>query len=161
LIIGLGGGADALAGLANGVGPMTAIELNPVTVRLGRDDFRDFNGNLFNSPRLDVVNGEARHWVESHDEKFDLIVLNSIDTLSALSSGAYVLAESYLYTVEAFRSYLSRLAPGGIYALYSTLLRKRPPMQPLSFTTVMIGRRIAKSEMNMVWLPTSWCQTRW
>jgi hypothetical protein len=119
LIIGLGGGADALAGLANGVGQMTAVELNPVTVRLGSRDFRDFNGDLFNSPRLEVVTGEARHWVESHDEKFDLIVLNSIDTLSALSSGAYVLAESYLYTVEGFRSYLERLAPGGVYALYS------------------------------------------
>lgn len=119
LIIGLGGGADALAGIANGAGPMTAVELNPVTVRLGREEFSDFNGGLFNSDRLDVVADEARHWVRSTDERFDLIVLNSIDTLSALSSGAYVLAESYLYTVEAFRDYLSRLKPGGMYALYA------------------------------------------
>jgi hypothetical protein len=120
LIIGLGGGADALAGIANGVGPITALELNPVTVELGRDKYRDFNGGLFSAPGVEVVNAEARHWIESHpDERFDLVVLNSIDTLSALSSGAYVLAESYLYTTDAFRSYLERLKPGGMFALYS------------------------------------------
>ncbi len=119
LIIGLGGGADALAGIANGVGPMTGLELNPVTVELGKRRFADFNGGLFNSPRLDVVAAEARHWVESHDERFDLIVLNSIDTLAALSSGAYVLAESYLYTVEAFERYLDHLEDNGMFALFS------------------------------------------
>ncbi len=119
LIIGLGGGADALAGIANGAGPMTGLELNPVTVRLGKKEFSDFNGGLFNSPRLAVVTAEARHWVEASQDSFDLIVLNSIDTLAALSSGAYVLAESYIYTVDAFRSYLEHLTPGGVFALYA------------------------------------------
>jgi SAM-dependent methyltransferase len=120
LIIGFGGGADALAGIANGVGPIKALELNPVTVELGRDKYSDFNGGLFSRPGVEVVNAEARHWIESHpDQRFDLVVLNSIDTLSALSTGAYVLAESYLYTTDAFRSYLERLKPGGIFALFS------------------------------------------
>ena len=119
LIIGLGGGADALAGVANGAGPMTGLELNPITVDLGRADYADFNGGLFDSDVLEVETAEARHWIESSDREFDLIVLNSIDTLSALSSGAYVLAESYLYTVEAFRSYLEHLGPGGVYSLFS------------------------------------------
>jgi SAM-dependent methyltransferase len=119
LIIGLGGGADALAGIANDAGPMTGLELNPVTVRLGRREFRDFNGGLFDSSRLEVINTEARHWVEASSERFDLVVLNSIDTLSALSSGAYVLAESYIYTADAFRSYLEQLKPGGLFALYA------------------------------------------
>ena len=117
LIIGLGGGADALAGIANGAGPITGLELNPVTVRLDTQDFRDFNGGVFDHVR--VVAAEARHWVESSDERFDLIVLNGIDTLSALSSGAYVLAESYLYTTQAFQRYLQHLSPGGVYALFA------------------------------------------
>ncbi len=119
LIIGFGGGADALGALANGVGDITALELNPITVELGAERFADFNGGLFNREGVHVVAAEARHWIESHDQKFDLVVLNSIDTLSALSTGAYVLAESYLYTAEAFQSYLERLAPGGMYALFS------------------------------------------
>ena len=120
LIIGLGGGADAVAGIANGAGPMTGLELNPVTMKLGLDTYRDFNGDLFHSDRLQVVNGEARHYTEANrDRRYDLVVLNGIDTLSALSSGAYVLAESYLYTREAFARYLSLLKPHGVYALYA------------------------------------------
>jgi hypothetical protein len=120
LIIGLGGGADALAGVANGAGPMTGVELNPVTVKLGMETFRDFNGGLFHADNLTVVNAEARHYAEANAvRRFDLVVLNSIDTLSALSSGAYVLAESYLYTREAFTHYLELLKPQGIYALYA------------------------------------------
>lgn len=120
LIIGLGGGADALAGIANDAGPMTGLELNPVTVKLGSETYRDFNGGLFRSDRLHVVNTEARHFTEANrDRRFDLVVLNGIDTLSALSSGAYVLAESYLYTREAFTRYLELLKPNGIYALYA------------------------------------------
>ncbi len=119
LIIGLGGGADALAGIANGVGNMTAVELNPVTIELGKTQFAEFNGGLFNRTDMNVVNAEGRHFIDAEDKDYDLIVLNSIDTLSALSTGAYVLAESYLYTREAFSSYLSSLSPGGMFALYS------------------------------------------
>jgi hypothetical protein len=120
VIIGLGGGADAMAGIANGAGPTTGLELNPITVKLGEDTYRAFNGGLFHSDHLQVVNTEARHYVEAHrDRRVDLVVLNGIDTLSALSSGAYVLAESYLYTREAFTRYLELLKPNGIYALYA------------------------------------------
>ena len=119
LIIGLGGGADALAGLANGVGEMTGVELNPVTVDLGVNRYRKFNGGIFSDGTVKVVNAEGRHWVDSDSARYDLIVLNSIDTLSALSTGAYVLAESYLYTREAFRSYLEHLDKDGMFALYS------------------------------------------
>jgi len=119
LIIGLGGGADALTARANGARTVTGLELNPVTVRLGREDYAEFNGNVFNAEGVEVVNAEARHWIESTDERFDLVVLNSIDTFSALSSGAYVLAESYLYTTEAFTTYLEHLGPDGMFSLVS------------------------------------------
>jgi hypothetical protein len=119
LIIGLGGGADAMAGLANGARTITGLELNPVTVRLGREDYADFNGGLFTAPGVEVVNAEARHWIEATDATYDVVVLNSIDTFAALSSGAYVLAESYLYTTEAFGAYLDHLAPDGVFSLVS------------------------------------------
>ncbi len=119
LIIGLGGGADALAGLANGVGEMTGVELNPVTVDLGVKRYAKFNGGIFSDGTVKVVNAEGRHWIDADPARYDLIVLNSIDTLSALSTGAYVLAESYLYTREAFRSYLEHVDKDGMFALYS------------------------------------------
>ncbi len=159
-IIGLGGGADALAALANGAGRITGIELNPVTVELGRERFKGFNGGLFVSPRLDVVTDEARHWMDASDDRFDLIVLNGIDTLSALSTGAYVLAESYLYTVDAFTTYLEHLTPAGMYALYSfdNFGVAGPTMIVLRFTATLEAALrnlgVASPEQNLVVIAT-------
>jgi spermidine synthase len=61
-----------------------------------------------------LVAGEGRHFVRTTQDQYDLIQLTGVDTLSAMNSGAYVLAENYLYTVEAFHDYLDHLAPGGI-----------------------------------------------
>ena len=35
-----------------------------------------------------MVAAEGRHYLRSHTDKYDLIEINSVDTLSALSSGA-------------------------------------------------------------------------
>ena len=40
-----------------------------------------------------------------------------VDSFAALSSGAYALTESYLYTEEAMADYLGHLAPGGALAI--------------------------------------------
>jgi len=40
-----------------------------------------------------------------------------VDTLAALSSGAYVLAEDHLYAVEACHEYLETLRPGGLLSV--------------------------------------------
>jgi hypothetical protein len=56
---------------------------------------------------------EGRSFVSRSDSQYDLIMIHGIDTFAALSSGAYVLSESYLYTVEAMKAYLNHLSPGG------------------------------------------------
>ena len=43
--------------------------------------------------------------------------MTGVDTLAAQSTGAYVLAESYLYTVEAFEDYLAHLADDGLLSI--------------------------------------------
>ena len=45
---------------------------------------------------------------------YDVLQMSGIDTWTALASGAYVLAENYLYTEEALRSMFSHLEPGGV-----------------------------------------------
>jgi hypothetical protein len=74
----------------------------------------DFFGGFFRTPEVTLVAGEGRHFIHMSDNKFDVIQLTGVDTLSAMNSGAYVLAESYLYTAEAFHDYLDHLAPGGV-----------------------------------------------
>jgi len=48
---------------------------------------------------------------------FDVIQMTGIDTWTSLTSGAYVLAENYLYTTEAFATMHQRLAENGILSV--------------------------------------------
>lgn len=115
--IGLGGGADVLNGLVNGARHVTGVEINPATVHAVRDLYADRNGGILRRPDVSAVVGEGRSFLRSSDARYDLVEINSVDTLAALSTGAYVLSESYLYTAEAVGDYLDHLEPGGIFAM--------------------------------------------
>jgi hypothetical protein len=117
LVIGVGGGTDILNAIANDAKSVRGIELNPITVQLCKQDYADYNGGIFNRPNVTMVAAEGRNYLRSHEDKYDLIEINSVDTLSALSSGAYVLSESYLYTADAVSDYLAHLRPGGVFAM--------------------------------------------
>ena len=117
LIIGVGGGADVMNGLVNGASRITGAELDPHTVDLLVNRFRDFTGGIYDRPDVTLHAAEGRHFVRSTDQRFDLIQITGVDTLAALSSGAYVLAENYLYTVEAYLDYFRALRPGGMLSI--------------------------------------------
>jgi len=119
LVIGSAGGQEIIASLYFGASRVTAVELNPVTVSLLTDHFRDFTGHLAEHPKVTLVNAEGRSFLENSDDRFDLVWLVAPDSYAAMnaaSSGAFVLTESYLYTVEMLRSAFAHLAPGGIVA---------------------------------------------
>ena len=115
--IGLGGGADVLNALNNRAKSVVGVEINPMTVRAGRELFNDFNGDILNRPGVEAVVAEGRSFLRSRDTRYDLVEINSVDTLSALSTGAYVLSESFLYTADAVDDYLEHLEPKGIFAM--------------------------------------------
>jgi len=115
--IGLGGGADVLNALRHHASSVVGVEINPMTVHAVRDLFRDLNGDVLNRSDVEAVAAEGRSFLRSRDTRYDLIEINSVDTLSALSTGAYVLSESYLYTSDAVSDYLDHLRPNGIFAM--------------------------------------------
>jgi hypothetical protein len=117
LVIGLGGGFDLLNGIANGASHITGVELDPVTVEVGKGREAEFNGHIFSRPDVDVVVAEGRSFLRHSDRRYDIIQLTGVDTLSALSTGAYMLAESYLHTVEAMQEKLGHLTPDGTLSL--------------------------------------------
>ncbi|MBI4514768.1 MAG: hypothetical protein HY699_03005 [Deltaproteobacteria bacterium] len=137
--IGLGGGADVLNGLLNGARSIVGVEINPATVYAGKTLFREFNGNILNHPKVDAVASEGRSFLRTRNAHYDLIEINSVDTLSALSTGAYVLSESYLYTADAVSDYLSHLNPGGIFAMAVGDLNdeREPPRHTLRLASVV------------------------
>jgi hypothetical protein len=117
LIVGSAGGHEILASLYFGAGAITGVELNPVTVDLLTERYADYAGRLHENPRVQVVNAEGRSFLHQNDENYDLIWFVAPDSYAAMnaaSSAAFVLSESYLYTVEAIRQSLGHLAPGGV-----------------------------------------------
>ena len=115
LVIGPGGGRDILTALTMGSGPVTGVEINPITVRLMRTRFRTFTGGLYDGfPGVHVINDEGRSFLRHSGERYDLIEASLVDTWAASSAGAYALTENNLYTVEAFEDYLGHLTPDGV-----------------------------------------------
>ncbi|MGH9840907.1 MAG: hypothetical protein ACREEM_19200, partial [Blastocatellia bacterium] len=117
LVIGPGGGRDLLSALHMGSGPVTGVEINPITIELMRGQFRDYTGGLYDGfPGVSVINDEGRSFVRHATAEYDLIQASLVDTWAASAAGAHALTENNLYTVEAFEDYLRRLTPGGVIA---------------------------------------------
>ena len=117
LLIGVGGGWDAALAVLNNATSIVAVDINPITMRLVLQEYATYNKQLFHRPEFTSIVSEGRSYVRRSAERFDVIHMHGVDTCAALSSGAYVLAEHYLYTVEAFLDYFRHLEPDGILSI--------------------------------------------
>jgi hypothetical protein len=117
LVIGPGGGIDVMTALRHGAQSVTAVEVNRAVVSLMRGSYAAYSGDLYFDPRVHLVEDEARSFVRRSGERYDLVVMTVVDSFAALSSGAYALTESYLYTEQAMADYLDHLAAGGALAV--------------------------------------------
>lgn len=117
VIIGSGGGMDVHNALAFGARSVTAVEINPLIIDLVTDRYRDEVGGIFGDPRVTLVEDEGRSYVSRAEAPADVVQLTLIDTWAAGASGAYSLTENYLYTTDAFRTYLENLTPDGMLSI--------------------------------------------
>ncbi|MCC6734381.1 MAG: hypothetical protein IT394_14215 [Candidatus Omnitrophica bacterium] len=115
-IIGVGGGRDILSARAFGHQNITAIEINPIFIDLLQNRFREYAG-IAVDPEIKLVVDEARSWLAGHDQQFRVIQMSMIDTWAATTSGAFALSENGLYTLEAWKLFLSRLSEDGIFTV--------------------------------------------
>src|SRR5690606_1211051 len=102
LVIGTGGGRDILSALDFGARSVTGVELNPNIIATANERFGEFTGHLDRDPRVRFVNDEARSYITRQSAAYDVIQISLIDTWAATASGAFVLSENSLYTVEAW-----------------------------------------------------------
>lgn len=117
LVLGAGAGSDVLQALSHGSAAVDAVELDRNVIDLVSERFRDYAGNLYNQPGVHVYAAEARGFVNTSDKRYDLIQVALLDSFGTASAGLYGLSENYLYTIEGFQTYLSRLTPGGMLAV--------------------------------------------
>ena len=137
LVLGAGGGTDVLQALALGARTVDAVELNPLVVTLVERTFGDFSGRPYSLPGVRPHLAEARGFVASHDQRYDLIQVALLDAFSTAAAGLHGLAETYLYTVEALGTYLDHLTPGGLLAI--TRWVTLPPRDPLKLFATAVA----------------------
>jgi spermidine synthase len=96
-----------------GVTHVTLVELDPYMTRLFTDDprLRALNGGALSDPRVRVVHADAFTWLDSHDEIFDVIVVDFPDPSN--------FALGKLYTTTFYEALDRHLAASG-YAVVQT-----------------------------------------
>jgi len=136
LILGAGAGSDVLLALQQGASHVDAVELNPQVITMVRERFADFAGPVFDNEKVDTHIGEARGFVAHSTARYDLVQIALLDSFGVSGSGVQALNENYLYTVEAIRSYLEHLEPGGLLAITRWL--RVPPRDSLKLAATVI-----------------------
>lgn len=137
LVLGAGAGSDVLQALYHGANRIDAVELDRNVIDLVQHRFHDFAGDLYTRPGVHVHEGEARGFVSTSDDHYDLIQVALLDSFGVASAGLYGLSESYLYTVEALQTYLNRLTPGGMLAVTRWL--NLPPRDALKLFATAVA----------------------
>jgi spermidine synthase len=121
LILGAGSGTDVAAALRHGAKHVTAVDIDPVILRLGAERHPD---RPYSDPRVTVVCDDARHFLRTTRTKYDLVVFALIDSLTVQSSFSGVRLESYMFTKESFDAVRDRLSPRGTMVLYNYFREK-------------------------------------
>jgi spermidine synthase len=121
LILGAGSGTDVAAALRHGAKHVTAVDIDPVILRLGAERHPD---QPYSDPRVTVVCDDARHFLRTTRTRYDLVVFALIDSLTVQSSFSGVRLESYMFTKESFDAVRDRLSPRGVMVLYNYFREK-------------------------------------
>jgi hypothetical protein len=114
-VIGVGGGRDVVAAVRSGHEPVLGLELNSQIVAVHRTIYPD-ESPLTGLP-VELVTEEARGHLTREQRRFSVIAMPMLDTWAATGGGAFSLSENGLYTVEAWKIFLSRLLPDGILSV--------------------------------------------
>ena len=136
LIIGTGGGNDIKAARLFGQRHITAVEVNPIIARdvMSSEPFLSYSGSIYHQPNVRLIVDEGRSVIRSSSERYDIIQATMVDTWAATSAGAFALTENNLYTVEAFKDYVTRLTDDGVLTM--TRWYFEPPDQLLRLITL-------------------------
>jgi SAM-dependent methyltransferase len=159
LLLGAGTGNDAAAALRNGAGDVTAVEIDPLILQLGKKLHFE---QPYSSPRVHVILNDARSYIQNTDQRFDLIVFSFLDSHTTSSYYSTIRIDNYVYTLEAIRQTKALLKPGGLMIIKFAVLTPwiggrlkelaqavfdRPPLQTQGGRFLILGSqdRIAQA----------------
>jgi predicted RNA methylase len=113
LLVGAGSGNDAAGALRHGVAHVTAVEIDPAIISMGR---RYHPEKPYDSSRVRVIVDDARSFFATTQQRYDVISFGLLDshTTTAMTNARL---DHYVYTRESLERAKSLLAPGGIVVL--------------------------------------------
>ncbi len=120
LVIGFGAGVTAGSLVVHPeIERIVICDVEPLMPKIGGKYFATENHHVLDDPRVEVVIDDARHFLATTDEQFDII---TSDPLDPWMDGAAV-----LYTVEFYELERKHLRPGGIVAQWLPLYETDEP----------------------------------
>ena len=120
LVIGFGAGVTAGSLVIHPeIERIVICDFEPLMPEIGGKYFAAENYNVVDDPRVEIVVDDARHYVATTREQFDII---TSDPLDPWMDGAAV-----LYTVEFYELARQRLRPGGVVAQWLPLYETDEP----------------------------------
>jgi hypothetical protein len=142
LVVGAGGGNDVAGALRAGAEAVDAVEIDPAVVLLGR---RLHPNQPYASPRVRIVNDDARAFFRRATGPYDLVLFGLLDSHTSPSAYTNVRLDHFVYTRESFTDMGRLLSPSGIVVLFfepqtwwiadrlATLLRETFGTAPMGF----------------------------
>jgi spermidine synthase len=107
LIVGFGAGVTAGSFVLHpGIKRIVICEIEPLIPRMVAPYFTKENYDVVHDPRVEIIYDDARHYILTTNEKFDIITSDPIHP--------WVKGAASLYTKEYFELVKSHLNPGGV-----------------------------------------------
>jgi spermidine synthase len=114
VVIGCGAGVTAGAvSIDPAVEHETIAEIEPLVPKVVSTYFSEHNFDVVRNPKVHVRIDDARHFIQTTNEKFDAITSDPLDP--------WVKAAAMLYTKEFFETAKAHLNPGGVMTLFVQL----------------------------------------
>ena len=115
LILGAGTGNDVVVALRNGARQIDVVEIDPQIVAFG---VARHPNDPFSSDRVSIYIDDARSFLQTTTNRYDLIVFGTLDSTTKLSALSNVRLDNFVYTKEAMTLARSRLNEHGGMALF-------------------------------------------
>ncbi len=153
LWLGLGGGRGVLQALRHDAQRVDIVEPDPNQVALLRDDLAEFAGRLLDAPQVSVHIAQARSFLATAEERWDLIALDT----GGAAAGLGAARADYRLTVEAFAAYLKHLTPSGLLAVTGWIdLPPRGALRLLATAVAALRRAGADAPEHNLAMIRSW-----
>jgi spermidine synthase len=136
LIVGAGSGNDAAGILRHGTPEITAVDIDPAIIALGKKYHPE---HPYDSPHVHIVNDDARSYFATCTERYDLIVFGLLDAHAATATTNNRL-DYYVYTRESLRGARALLADSGVLVLTFEAMQPFIPERMLEALTDVFGQ---------------------